>query len=194
MDDGYIKFKCNFEKIDCIKFEDISNIIEIRNRLYKHKLIGCYPNNIAFGNISKRMTSKSFIITGTNTSCKAKISERDFSYVVNWNIKQNTITCKGLIQASSESLSHAAIYEILPDAYCVIHIHNNKLWEKYLNILPTSIQTAQYGTPEIALSIQQLIRKQPLNNTIVMGGHPDGIISWDLSPEKVFQNIINILK
>ena len=88
--------------------------------------------------------------------------------------------CRGQIKASAESLSHAAIYYARPEVMGVVHIHNKKLWEKYLNLLPTTIEAVAYGTPEMAFEIERILSEPKTHETklIVMGGHEDGIISF----------------
>ena len=47
-------------------------------------------------------------------------------------------TCIGPIQASSASLTHAAIYQANPDINAVIHVHDRDLWENLLDRVPTT--------------------------------------------------------
>ena len=93
---------------------------------------------------------------------------------------QNSLTCTGPIKASSESLSHAVVYECSPETNAVIHIHNLDMWEKYIYKFPSTKAHALYGTPEIANEIKRLFSDTNLRvkKFIVMGGHREGIISF----------------
>ena len=69
MDEGYIKFKCDWKEKNINIPENIfSAISEWKTKLFQLNLIGIYENNIGFGNISYRdKTSDKFFITGSTT-------------------------------------------------------------------------------------------------------------------------------
>ncbi len=102
--------------------------------------------------------------------------------------------CRGEIEASSESLSHAAIYAALPEIKSVIHIHNQRLWQKFLHILPATSLSAEYGTPKLADEIRRiLVQTEKQNQRIfILGGHPDGLISYGRSIFEAYKEIIEI--
>ena len=50
------------------------------------------------------------------------------------------------------------------------------MWDNYLNDLPTTDKKAEFGTPEIAFEIS-ILANQP-SGIIIMGGHPEGIITY----------------
>ena len=112
----------------------------------------------------------------TQIICFKNLSKKHYSLVKNYEINKNSVHCEGLSKASSESLTHAAIYETNMEVNAVIHIHNKCMWNKYLNDLPTTDKKAEFGTPEIALEIKKLANKN--SGIIIMGGHPEGIIVY----------------
>ncbi len=181
IDDGYIKFNCNWLKqtIDILN-ADFKTINQWREKLYKLGLIGMYDNGIGFGNLSLRITQKEFLITGSATGEKPILTIDDYAIVNDWSIEKNEIACHGLIRASSESLSHAALYESDPEINAVIHIHSKKMWNDYYDKLPTSPKDFSYGTPEIGLSLKKLLNQAKSKNikVMIMGGHTDGLISY----------------
>ena len=67
--EGYIKFKCNWEKKGFFfPREAFSYINNWRQKLYNHDLIGAYENGIGFGNLSMRVDNTDcFIISGSAT-------------------------------------------------------------------------------------------------------------------------------
>jgi hypothetical protein len=67
-----------------------------------------------------------------------------------------------------------------------VHIHSRKLWEKYLDVLPTTNKGVQYGTPEMAIEIMRVIKieETQIKKVIVMGGHFEGIISFGKTVEE----------
>ena len=86
----------------------------------------------------------------------------------------------GPIKASSESLTHAAIYECSADIKAVIHIHHKEFWDKALNVIPTSSNSVPYGTPEMANEIFRLYKETDFstNKIMAMAGHDEGIIAF----------------
>lgn len=180
-DEGYIKFQCNWKDSGITIPEDLIHELNYwRRKLYDLSLIGAYANRIGYGNISIKNDDRTFYITGSSTGEKEKLSVDDYALVYNWEIEKNQLSCKGKTKASSESLTHAAIYETTPEIRSVIHIHSENMWKYYLNKIPTTSSEAEFGTPGMAYELIRFIREQ--NSTekgiIVMGGHKEGIITF----------------
>ncbi|MBV5314765.1 MAG: class II aldolase/adducin family protein [Prolixibacteraceae bacterium] len=195
MTEGYIKFNCNWEQKEIqIQDEIFGQLEAARTRLYKLRLIGMYPDGIGFGNISvESRESSSFIITGSATGQFAKLEPKHFALVTGYNFTQNAISCTGQTKASAESLSHAAVYETLPEVGAVVHVHCLELWKELLNVLPTTSAEIEYGTPEMAGAIQQLLTNmKPDEKVIVMGGHREGILAFGQNLEEATSEIIKI--
>jgi len=179
--EGYIKFDCIYIESEPIPAEELIEINQWREKLYNLGLIGAYNNGIGFGNISIRIgNSNSFIITGSATGNLKSLNEEHYTRVIDFDFKNNSLTCKGPIKASSESLSHAAVYSVNPEAGAVIHTHNLDIWEKLVDKVPTTSKDAEYGTPEMAEGIEKLFKETDVKNKkiLVMGGHREGIISF----------------
>lgn len=195
MNEGVIKFKCEWEEQLPLSNSILKDIIHWRNRLFALKLIGTDKDGIGYGNISIRHDDKQFIISGSQTSIKEKADENDFTLVTSFDIEKNLIQCKGPVKASSESLTHAAIYSVCKEANAIIHIHNSDLWKKLKNKIPTTPEYAEYGTPVLALEIMKLFETSDIINhrIFVMGGHPEGIISFGRSLKEAI-NTFNYYK
>ena len=177
IDEGYIKFNLSWDEKDFdFNYNDFLQINSHRNKLYELELIGAYPDGIGFGNISLRNNKSEFIISGSATG--------NFN-----NIHKNSVLCEGLNKASSESLTHVAIYESNMEVNAVIHIHNETMWSKYLNDLPTTDKRAEFGTPEIAMEIKKLANHN--SGIIIMGGHQEGIIAYGKSLFEAEEIILN---
>ena len=86
----------------------------------------------------------------------------------------------GLIVASSESLTHAAVYESDPTARAVIHCHDTKLWAALLNKAPTTPRSVEYGTPEMAYAVRRLFETADVKTKkiFVMAAHGGGIVTF----------------
>ena len=159
--------------------------------MYDKGLIGIYPDGIGFGNISIRCDENTFLISGSATGGIPVLDKSHYSLVTDYNLQTNSLICKGPINASSESLTHALIYESSPSTNAVIHIHNLALWNQLMHKVPTSNEHVPYGTPEMANEIKRLFEKNYLCNEkiIVMGGHEEGIISFG----KNLEEAVNVL-
>lgn len=180
MDEGYIKFNCYWIPSNNIPPDKVAVLNVWREIMYKKGLIGVYPDGVGFGNISMRCNEKSFLISGTATGGLPTLSESHYSLVTNYNLSANSVTCAGPLKASSESLTHALIYECSGAANAVIHVHNLELWNRLLHDVPTSSENIAYGTPEMANEIKRLFEQTALSREkiIVMGGHREGLISF----------------
>jgi L-ribulose-5-phosphate 4-epimerase len=195
MTEGYIKFQCNWENEEIqVPEEMLLSLEKERKQLYKLGLIGMYPDGIGFGNISIRIEGCSFLITGSATGQFATLNQSHYSLVSEYHFAGNSISCKGLTKASAESLTHAAVYEALPEIGAVVHVHCLWLWEKLLNNYPTTSGEIEYGTPEMALAVQSLAAEMRMKdeNIIIMGGHREGILTFGKNLEEATTQIIEI--
>lgn len=180
MDEGYIKFHCNWKKTDPLSPKKLDPINSWRKRLFEHKLIGVYRDGIGYGNISIRNGPGKFIISGSATGSLAELDENHYVEVIDYDVEQNSVTCSGPIIASSESMTHALIYERSPETQAVIHVHNMKIWKNYLHKVPTTRPNVPYGTPEMAYEIERLFEETDVKTSkiLVMAGHEEGIITF----------------
>lgn len=194
MDDGYIKYQCQWENKSCISAEDIAALNQWRDRLFEHGLIGMLPNGIGFGNISIREKNNVFLITGSATGGLKMLNTSHYARVTSFNLQENTLSCEGLTIASSESLTHAALYAIDPAIQSVVHVHHRQGWLKGLHRLPTTPAGIAYGTPEMAAAVQSCYAQTKHTcNLIFMTGHEDGIISLGNSIEEAVMAIISFI-
>lgn len=181
IDEGYIKYQCHWSEVEAIAESEIKELNSWRKQLYQLGLIGEYDNGIGFGNLSIRLPQrKQLIISGTQTGGIPDLTAQHYTKVIDYDWQQNYVTCQGLIQASSETLTHAAIYHALPNINAVVHVHHQLLWEKLLEQVPTTDPDCAYGTPEMATEIIRLCQ-QPLTQQariIAMSGHEAGILTF----------------
>jgi ribulose-5-phosphate 4-epimerase/fuculose-1-phosphate aldolase len=197
MDDGYIKFNCDWQKAEPVSIDRLVEINKWRDKLYSLGLVGAYdtePNKgIGFGNISIRSKGNTFIITGSATGNFDNLSQDHYVLVTDYSFEKNSLTCKGPIKASSESLSHAVIYECSPKTNAVIHIHNIGLWKKLINKVPTTHKDVAYGTPAMANEIRRLFSESNVSREkiLVMAGHEEGIITFGKTLDEAGKILLN---
>ena len=111
MTEGYVTFRCNWDKRAISIDESRYSILEqSRKKLYDLNLIGMYPDGIGFGNISVKVEENSFIITGSATGQFPSLDISHYALVTSFDINGNTISCSGLTKASAESLTLSLIH------------------------------------------------------------------------------------
>lgn len=196
--EGYLKFDCHLTKEAIqIPSELFTPLNYWRNELWQRQLIGSYPDGIGYGNISIRVPrSGQFYISGTATGGIPELDQTHYPLVERCDPTLNTLWCRGLIRASAESMSHAAVYESNPEIGAVVHIHNRQLWEKYLDVLPSTDKKVEYGTPEMAYEISRIMTLPMVmdKKIFVMGGHEEGIIAFGETIEAASLVILELLK
>ncbi len=180
MEEGYIKFDADWLESVLPENSAMHEINQYRQLLLKKNLIGVYPDGIGFGNISVRINSKEFMITGSSTGHLPILSAQHFAMVHAWNFSTNRLRCTGGTVASSESLTHAAVYESAMDVKAVIHVHHLGLWSRLKGVVPTTSEAIPYGTPGMAAEVGRLFLDSNLSadRMIVMGGHKEGILCF----------------
>lgn len=195
MDEGYIKFELHWQWEESIAGLALEDLQANRQRMFQQGFIGWDDVlGVGFGNISKRSAAKytEFIISGTQTGGLVSLESQHFCLVKDFDIQKNQIWCQGPIKASSESMTHAAIYAANDRYQAVIHIHHRQMWEYYYDQLPTTDPAATYGTPEMAEAIADITKDRFLPSTpmIIMGGHQDGIMVFGANLDQVSDTIL----
>jgi L-ribulose-5-phosphate 4-epimerase len=191
---GYIQFRCDWERAAAPAGPLVGELIAWRDRLYRLGLIGVYPDGIGFGNLSVRV-GESFIVSGTATGRLEAVGPEHFTEVVGSDFAANWVRCRGPVEASSESLSHAAVYRAAPSASAVVHVHHLGLWEQLYGVLPTTDPKAEAGTPEIAWAIEELFRRGGVREAglFVMGGHREGLMAFGGTLDEAVSYVIEAL-
>ena len=175
--DGCIKFNYSWERATPLRSPMIKVLNRYRSYYYNKGLIGITNKGIGFGNISHR-DKRGYIITGNATGGIKHLRPDHYARISNWDYKKNHITCAGATVASSESLSHAAVYDTASQVNAVVHIHDATLWRKLRNRIPTTAPTATYGTPEMTREIKKILKNKGgvSRGALVMGGHQNGLL------------------
>jgi ribulose-5-phosphate 4-epimerase/fuculose-1-phosphate aldolase len=185
----YIKFSCECVSGDIASFSGLAELNAYRRKLLDLHLIGVDPKGIGFGNLSVRDgATKNFYITGSATGGLPELALANCAKVVAYDFERNQVRYEGSAMPSSESLTHAAIYESDATAGAVVHCHNSKLWAALRNQAPTTSKAAKYGTPEMAYEIMQLFGRTDAQTRkiVVMAGHEGGILTFGKDLEEAF--------
>jgi len=175
----YIKFTCECAAAEIVSFDGLAELNACRRKLLRLRLIGVGANGIGFGNLSIR-DGPNFYITGSATGGIAELSPADCARVVAYDFKKNWLRYEGAAIPSSESLTHAAVYESDAKAGAVIHCHDSKLWAALLNEIPSSSEAVEYGTTDMAREVTRLFEVTDVQSgkIFVMAGHEGGIVTF----------------
>ena len=187
----YIKFSCESVTAGLNSFGALADLNAYRRKLLDLHLIGVDPNGIGFGNLSVRDgATDNFYITGSATGGLPELTLADCAKVVAYDFDKNRVRYEGSALPSSESLTHAAIYKSDATAGAVIHCHDSKLWAAAMNRVPTTSKAAEYGTPEMADQIIQLLTRTDAPKVVVMAGHEGGILTFGKDLEEAFAVLV----
>ena len=213
IDEGVIKFDAtDFIQTAPLDAQLIDEIESVRQRLHQLKLIGQYQDiNIGYGNISMGLTQSNqltgplsevelgntqlpFIISGTQTGHLAHLTGEHYTCVRSMNIQRNKISTLGPIMASSESLTHGAIYQCNADIHAVIHIHSAQIWQGMLddNLTHTS-DKVPYGTVAMAEEVK-LKTGSNVSGYLAMAGHEDGVITYGRNLQEAMKICLGLYK
>lgn len=202
IDDGIIKFdQTDYILSPPLEADEYKDLEAWREKLFKLKLIGEYlPEKIGYGNLSQRANYQSlrkssgpqFIISGTQTGGLPRLGPRHYTRVIDFNIKLNKVSIRGPVMASSESLTHAALYLVSTEVGCVFHIHDKKIWSGMLgDKKPATPKDTPYGTIEMAKCVQKMFPDKN-HGTFAMAGHEDGVIAFAPNLDKAGDLILEL--
>ncbi len=193
MSEGVIKFNLEHKekKLSNISSSDFEELNSIRKKLFEQNMIGELPNGIGFGNISIRIKNNSFLISGSGTGGKENLTLSDYALVEDFSIEKNTVISIGETPASSESLTHAALYLENYAINAVIHIHKKDMFDKFkINNLCCLPKEILYGTVDLAKALSDC-GKNNSNGIIATLGHEDGLYVWGVNLIDAYNILLN---
>jgi L-ribulose-5-phosphate 4-epimerase len=185
----YVKFTYQRARVDIAPFDALAALNAYRQNLLEQRLIGVDSNDVGFGNLSIRDgVTENFYITGSATGGLPELTMADCVRVVAYDFAKNWLRYEGAAIPSSESLTHAAIYESDPTISAVIHCHDSGLWATLRDHAPTTSEAVAYGTPEMAYEIMRLFNVNNLRRRqmFVMAGHEGGIVTFGKDLQEAF--------
>jgi ribulose-5-phosphate 4-epimerase/fuculose-1-phosphate aldolase len=196
LDEGYIKFDIDWTPGPAPDVAAARRLDAWRRPLHAAGLIGLYEDlGIGFGNLSERCGKPGqFLISGTQTGGIAHTDERHYALVTAVDIDANKVSCTGPVKASSEAMTHAALYALDTRIGAVVHVHSRALWERYLDDLPTTDPAVSYGTPAMAREFARLFAETGFseNGIAVMAGHEEGLISFGTTLETAAERMLSL--
>jgi len=196
IDEGYIKYQSFWTKAPIPNAAAAEELDTWRRPLFDAGLIGQYEEyGIGFGNISLRCGGPGeFLISGTQTGHIATTDKMHYSLVTSWSVHGNRVCCVGPVQASSEAMTHAAIYQLDLKIGAIVHVHSGELWRRHLGLLPTTKPEVAYGTPQMANEFRRLYTDTDFRKTklAVMAGHEEGLLSFGATLEEAAGRVLEL--
>ena len=188
-----VKFTYDCADAEIARFDQLAELNGYRRKLQERGLMGVDSNGVGFGNVSIRDgVSKNFYMTGSATGGLPELTATDCVRVVAYDFAMNCLRYEGAAIPSSESLTHAAIYESDSSASAVIHCHDLGLWATLLDCAPTTSKSVAYGTPEMAYEIMRLFKvgETRSRKIFAMAGHEAGIVTFGKNLEDAFDVVM----
>jgi L-ribulose-5-phosphate 4-epimerase len=177
----YVKFTYERARAEIGAFDELAEFNAWRRKFLELRLIGVDSNGVGFGNLSVRNgVTGNFYISGSATGALSELAPPHCARVVAYDFAKNWLRYEGSAIPSSESLTHAAIYEADPTACAIIHFHDAMLWATLFERVPTTSKVVSYGTPEMAYEIIRLFKVSDVRRRkiFVMAGHEGGIVAF----------------
>lgn len=195
--EGVIKFELTH--VDEALSEDVCGalgaLLGWRRVMFELGMVGqdlrCYEG-AGFGNVSVRLdVAGAFLVSGTQTSGLRAPTSTDFALVERADAESNRVWSRGKTRPSSESITHAVLYKMNPDIRCVLHAHDRVIWDCASDLgLATTPADIEYGTPDMAAAVQEIVRRIGDAGVFSMGGHRDGIIAFGRNEDEAGKRLV----
>lgn len=191
-DEGSIKYTSVRRDGEAPRSARLEALNRARTVLHDLGLVGVYANGIGYGNLSIRESGHQFTITASATGADRCLRHDQYCLVESFSIEDNRVESRGPRDASSESMTHGAIYQANPAVNCVMHVHNRAMFNALgLPELPHTGADIPYGTPAMARAVASLVRAHgPLPVLFVMAGHDEGIVAYGSDVESVLACLV----
>lgn len=196
MPEGVIKF-INHHRTAPPIHADTQELLRWRAIFYATGLIGQDPkryNGDGYGNLSKRTQKNQFLITASQTSGLETITNEYLVLIPSCNPEHNTVVSEGPHKPSSESMTHATLYQIDADINYVFHAHTPHIWKARQQLhIPRTRQDVEYGTPVMAQEMKRLYPTVRNKKIIAFDGHEDGIITFGRTADEAGLTMLKYL-
>jgi len=185
-EEGVIKFTLDYTRKPADPSIDIGGLSAARQRLWQLELVGQSPERyggVGFGNVSQRQApgDDRFLVSGSQTGAIEWLQPEHYALVTGFDIPNNRICAEGPLAPSSESLTHAILYELDPAIQVILHVHSPAIWQgAAAHSLPVTHKDVAYGTPAMTHEVERLFSETDarVHGLFVMGGHEDGVVAF----------------
>lgn len=189
--EGVTKFDLRFTPASPLPLAELRELNAWRKLLWQLELIGQNASRyggLGFGNLSRRqLSSQHFIITGTQTGHLSELDGRHYATVTAADTSANRVLAEGPIAPSSESLTHAMLYQVDTSVQFIFHVHSPVLWREADELgIPVTNPAVAYGTSAMAEEVRRLSTGTAAwrMGIFAMGGHEDGVVAFGKTAEE----------
>ena len=147
---------------------------------HEYHLAPPYPGGSA-GNLSFRLNAGQlpFIITGTAVGLKDQLGNDKFVRVEACDLEKKQVQVKGLIEPSSETILHYAIYKQRPDVQVIFHGHSDEILAATEALkIPETHTEAPYGSIELIQRVLEILEQHAF---IILRSHGFVAMGSDLN-------------
>ncbi len=199
--EGVIKFRFTRRPGEAPTAAEVAELEGWRAVLHRLNLVGLDPGRyggVGFGNLSRRSRpapALEFIVTGSGTGARPHLDPADYARVTGWSLAANSVESVGPAAPSSESMTHAAVYQAAPQVDWVFHGHCPEIWEQASELgLPATPPEVEYGTPAMAEAVRGLVERHGSDGLVLaMTGHRDGVIAMGATSNATGSALIGVL-
>ena len=192
MTDGVIKFQYRKTGPALPCGEQLDELNYWRSQLHELGLIGVDNAGIGFGNVSC-LHAGQIIISASATGYIPSLDPSHYCLIDRYDIPSMQVHYTGALPPSSELLSHAVVYETLPEVKAVTHIHHFELWQRLRGEVLTTPDDVSYGTRQMAEALEKSVSTvDELPAVVVMGGHTAGILAIGMDVKSIAEYLISL--
>lgn len=179
------------DEIVNIKITDIEELSNIREKLYKEKLIGekvLDGKKVNYGSISKLLppydapkNRKRFLISGSETGGLKQLKEENYTLVFECNPEEGSEIQSGAIGASPEIMTHGTLYNFDERIRFILEGHCPLTWKNATRLdIPITNNGMKYGTPEMVGEIERILKRVGIGdlNIFAIGSYKDKIFTF----------------
>jgi len=198
--EGVIKYRLSFSPDPALPRRQLAELIAWQRILHALGLVGRDParyGGLAYGNLSRRLADGGFAVSASQTGDRDEPGPDDYCRVSAWDSAHNHIVASGPARPSSESLTHAALYDADPAVGGVLHGHSPVIWQRREALdLAVTDPAVPYGTPAMAAEVTRLYHDQGFGGqgVLAMGGHQDGVLAFGATPDEAGWEMLLLLR
>lgn len=152
---------------------------------------------LGFGNLSSRDRARdgAFLITASQTAAAPELTDDDLVHVTHCDPARFWVDATGHQPPSSETLTHAMIYQADPTIGWIFHAHSPDIWQRAGELdLPATPADVPYGSQAMASAVAELLAEHHVRPvTFVTLGHQDGVFACAASAEEAGGALLSAL-
>lgn len=200
--EGVIQFEYDLEPATGPPVEAciLKTLLAWRTVLRRLRLLGQTPGRyggLGYGNLSVRHPERpgEFVITASQTGAIRELDAEGLCRIRAFDLARFRVSAAGVRPPSSESLSHAMIYDADPGVGWVFHVHSPEIWHRAEALdIPATGADVPYGSPAMAAAVAQVLaanNERPL--AFVTPGHEDGVFACGGTAVETGTSLVSLL-